>query len=760
MTSRSVEPRWALSCVATLALACGGGGGGGSGSSPPRVTTPAISTGPETSVALTSSTVGASGGTISASDASGPLRGFSVAVPSGATDENVTFSVRYADITGVSGLPDKSRVVGKVITIEATGSEVWNRQRLFKVPVQVTIPHAPPDQPDDILNLYSLEPDGTLEPTGFERQDEAAHTVTFVTRTFASVSYDPSGGAPLRAARPGSREATTPAAAESRFARYIQVFKDNSLRDPGQVLTTDFSPDKDGWYIPNAGSYVTSYGNCLGMTSFAKWYFKQGFSPRLLANYHDPENTVRWVDDATAIELATRIQVGMNRAFDAYGDYELDAQRSASRVLAATLGALYDTKAPVLLLLEKYVRDDKGRLQSVDTPHTVLAYQAEIGVDDIILRVYDPNYPKSREHSIRFVRGQGFDAYQGYNTFKMTYFAVGISGRQMMALKREADLGFKDDSWFPKVTITSIVGKNNGETVYDRASGVVQEGVTRSGEHKFVTNDRVVVIRGTVLGAKAQDPCCLVDTGVLAYNNKPYRFDIDNGPNTGDGSFRVEVPLIQGERSFSVIAAQEDFEEWAAFARDVIESPWNAAVEVSLGWETPDVDLDLYVKEPDQPPPGTKKGDTVFWLDPRGPDARLPFLDIDMTRGPGHEHYRAEDGSTTRYSDGTNATDLYGTYTARVHYYADHGGSLPTQNATFTLGWRYMVLCLDPCSDPEIDGLWTGGTVTGSLAGPTVANCCSIDESGSNWSTPVTFTYEKPDPSKWTFPSPSELMGP
>jgi hypothetical protein len=777
MSSALRASRRAVAFLALLAVgACHGGGGGANGG--PGVPTPTISTGPETSVALSRSTVDVSGGTVAVADAASPLHSLSIAVPPGAASETVTFTVTSADVTGVSGLPEKSRVVGRVITIQTSGSEAWNRTRSFRLPVKVTIPYAPPERPDDILNVYSVEPDGTLEPTGFESQDETAHTLTFFTRTFASASYDPShpaSGSQLRATGPRSSEANTAAAGQVTFARYLQVYKDSSLWQPGHVLSTDFAPAKHGWYIPNEGSYVTSEGNCFGMTSFAKWYFKRGFSPTLVESYRDPQKTARWPDDATAIELATRVQVGMNDAYKAYSSYEIDVQRSATRVMAATLGALYDTKAPVLLQLNEYAQDPEGRLRIVGVGHTLLAYQADIGDDAIDLHVYDPNHPRSADHFVRFVRGKGFDPYGEYNAFRMAYFAIGMSGGQMLALKREADLGFKDDTWFPTVTITSIAGENNGETVYDRASGVAKEGVTANGEHKFVTTDRGVVIRGTVLGGKTQDPCCalemnaagvqecvscVVDHGFLSYHGSKIEFDIDNRPNTGDGSFEVEVPLVQGERGFAIVAANTDYSEWAAFHRDVLESPWNAALEVSLGWTTPAVDLDLYVKEPDQPAPGTKKGDTVYYSHRSGVDVSHPFLDIDMQHGPGNEHYRAENGTRSRYTDGSDAADLYGTYTARVHYYADHSGKRPPQTATFTLGWRYMAFCPDPCSDPVNDGTWIVGTATESLSGPSSANCCDVGASGPNWSTPVTITYKKPDSSQWRIPTPSEVMAP
>src|SRR6185503_12076827 len=118
---------------------------------------------------------------------------------------------------------------------------------------------------------------------------------------------------------------------------------------------------------------------------------------------------------------------------------------------------------------------------------------------------------------------------------------------------------------------------------------------------------------------------------------------------------------------------QNGLGNWAGFYRNVIESTYfTSALTVTLGWGQGESDVDLYVKEPDALDGSGRIGDTVYYGHRNGESTTNPYLDLDNTGGFGPEHYIAVDRTKTLYTDLTEAPNLYGDYTIRIHYYADH----------------------------------------------------------------------------------------
>src|SRR5439155_2406448 len=213
---------------------------------------PSLPTGSFTVAPLDQPTVGPGGGTIAVSDPSSPLFGLSIVVPPGATDENVTFSVRYADVTGASGLPAGAAVTSKLIQIETNGSDRWNGFRLFNRPVSVTLPYITPAEGEETVRFYVIGADGGLEPAGLVAQDTTSKTVTFLTRTFADTAPPPriagAAGAVAAAIRPQ---------VVSTFNGYVAIGLGHLLiawEVGGTRINTGFLPSINGWYIPNYGS--------------------------------------------------------------------------------------------------------------------------------------------------------------------------------------------------------------------------------------------------------------------------------------------------------------------------------------------------------------------------------------------------------------------------------------------------------------------------------------------------------------------------
>lgn len=718
---------------------------------------PAFSTSGFTSAPLAGGAVGPSGGTVAVTDPGHPLAGLEIVVPPGATPEPVAFTVEYADITDATGLPAGARATSKLIRVTATGSEAWNQYRRFSRPVRVTLPYTAPADGEESVRFYVQKADGTLEPAGLEAHDTARDRLTFFLSAFGDVAE------PLRVGS-GSVRAS---AAESTFATFVAVglsAEALAALSGSFIVDTGFLPSRNGWYIPNYGSYYKQSrgGSCFGFVGAAKYYFGKRHAPVLFENYRDANRTATWVDDAVAIQFTSRVHNGMADIWNDYVTGEVNIQTpSSSAVALSFVGGLYVTGAPVLLYIQQAIPQAGGGFL-YSGAHAIAVYRADIAPGATTFYVYDPNFPGADDRRIQYTPGTGFASYLSgtdaassrfnYNYFKHVGFHVGLSDAALDAIKAAADRGFAGDSVFPTVLITAVEGGTTGEPA--------AEGTTASGEHKYIVNDNSVRIRGTILGGLAQDACCVVDNARVLLSNKRYSVPVDNTPGGGTGAFEALIPLAQGENELVILGAKrESFSHWAAFHRDVIESTHSpAAMTVTLRWEQGDSDVDLYVKEPDG---ASAVGDTVYYRHRRGVSATNPYLDFDNTRGYGPEHYIALNGMRTLYSDQSPAPNLYGDYTVKVHYYADHDADPTTpQPISWSLDWRFLAFCPDPCADPEEDGFWQEGSTSGVLTYASSANCCSIGNSGGDWSAPVSIAYPQPDLDDWAVPDPPAVMLP
>jgi len=205
------------------------------------VGTVAINTGNK--ITATSGVAAPAGGTMQVNDVSSPLNGLAIDVPAAAADENISFSVSYADVSSVEGLPEKATVASKMISISTNGSDTWNESKAFDKAVLVTLPYdSSRVTGDNPVRFYAYdETSKTLEAAGFISQDKTKHTISFYTRTFSdfvAIELD---------------------------MTLAEMFRENYTVDTG------FRPATDGWYLPNYGSYLESGGLCMGMVSYAKF---------------------------------------------------------------------------------------------------------------------------------------------------------------------------------------------------------------------------------------------------------------------------------------------------------------------------------------------------------------------------------------------------------------------------------------------------------------------------------------------------------
>ena len=719
---------------------------------------------------LNTRTVGSAGGTLSINDPGSPLNGLEIVVPAGATPEDIEFTVSYAQVTDANGLPDGTTTRSLIIKIQADGSDEWNTFGMFDQAVRVTLPFD--NSSGDIVGFYVYNEDGDLEPVGME--GIAGGTLTFWTRTFAN-SADDTDVTGARAARDVSERAFNPYQLYVAIGIAAQTWAD--WMNTGKVVNTGFTAASNGFYIPNYGSYYKGSrgGNCMGMVGFAKFYYSKRYAQTLYTKYRDRDTddppTTTWLDDGTAIELASRVHNGMSDIWNQFVTGELNEQTpSSSAVARSMVGAMYITSHPALIYIQQAVT--AGGATTYSGAHAILTYRADIDAGgNITFYIYDPNHPNNDSRRIQYVNGTGFQQYLSgtdagsssftYNFFKHFGYHVGMSDAALTALKNAADVDFENDSVFPTITLTAITGKNNSEDV------LVNTGFTDEGQEKYVTSDTSIRIQGTVLGGLAQTAGSVVNNLRVLTPGGNYSTPVNNtAARGGDGTFDITIPIQQGENMIALLAAKSSsFSHWAAFKLIIIESTASVAdLTVTLTWAQNDSDMDLYVKEPDEPEEAVRDlriGDTVYYSNREGVDTDHPYLDFDNTSGFGPEHYIAENGMTTLYTDASAADGLYGDYTVRVHYYADRDDDdQGDQTINWLVHWRYLAFCPGPCDDPENDGFWVEGSRSGALSTADSGTCCNINNGGPAWSDAWTISYDEPDPEDYAIPDPPDVMLP
>jgi hypothetical protein len=725
-----------------------------------------VQTGTFVASSLSSSAMGAGGGTLSVTGAGDPLAGAKISFPTGAVAQAVTVTLSSAPVTSVGGLPEgaaaRSRLIRLDIKLTSDGSSVGELRQA----VSVTLPLD--TTTTDSVGFYKIDADGVLESMGTDATDTASRTLTFRTRApgLASAAVAKPVGNTLRAlgATPQGLGATLA------YAAYVAVGVSQTtlaaLSTSGVSIDTGFRPSVNGFYIPNYGSYYrdSRNGNCFGMVGFAKYYFQQAYSTGLASKYRDAAPTVTWVDDAVAIELASRIHNAMADIWADYSTQELAAQTSASGVARSLIGALYVTRRPALVYIAQVVGSTSSGA------HAVSVHRVDIQTGGgAVFHTYDPNFPRDDSRRISWSPSTGFQTYLSgttaadsgfsYNYFRHMGFYVGVSPTQLERAKQDADQGYPA-SLFPRVTITAIYGK----TLADNA--LTNTITTAQGQPGYRTLDRAVVIEGTVLGGNAQVAGQVVSNLNVIAPTGNLTAGIDNRAGGGTGKFSIVVPVKPGVNQIALMASDPNtVSSWAAFKEILVESaaaPSNFTV--TLSWSRDTSDVDLYVKEPDglaNTASAGKVGDIVYYGHRQGVSTTNAYLDFDNTRGFGPEHYIVRQGLVTKYTDGTNASSSAGTYRARVHYYGWSGASSADKTIAWTVNWRYLTACNNGCTNPEVDGIWASGTRTGALAAPNSSadGPSGFYAGGASWSEGWDITVPIPQTS-WTVPPSNTIMLP
>ncbi|MGM5483246.1 MAG: hypothetical protein ACQESF_07320 [Nanobdellota archaeon] len=749
-------------CVTILISGCGSSDSSGGKAAPDlevppserKVTKADILTSSQSEIALNNKTVSGSGGTITSPD----ISDFSIQIPEGAVNEPVEFSVEVADIEQQAGFPVNVDIGSKMYIVSASGSDDWNQYQLFNLPVKVTLPLSDISDINDWF-FYSYNSDGTLDALGFDTIDKTNKTITFEVRTFGTSKTDERVPVSLRSSQDNADTLKSFFVAVG-TAKIWEAFLTGDLN-----VDSGFRPSGEGWYIPNYGAYYKASrgGNCMGMSTWANYWFKKhgtGFRSK----YRDSQNTTTWVDDETAIELASRAHAAESTIWNQYVKRELSSQKpSSADVAKAYIGSIYVTGVPAIVVMYEAVSTSAGL--KLNAGHAISVYRASIEQSgECRLYVYDPNYPNKNNRYIKYTDGKGFYIYEGgpsssdpgyqYNYFKQFGYSFAVSDFVFEALKNSADKGFSDDSVFPEITITSIEGKNIDEDV------MLTEDTNENGETLYSSKDNAVVIKGTVLGGNAQVEGSVVNNINVIVTDDLFSESVNNTAGGGDGSFEIVVPLKKGDNELVFLASKANsFSQWAAFKRLIINSEASpASMTITMSWGQDKSDVDLYVKEPDF---DGNTGDTVYYSNREGFSSTNPYLDFDNVDGYGPEHYIGKWGMSTLGTGGTENPDgLYGDYTVAVHYFSDDDDDIENfQPVTWNVSWRYLAWAPYDSENPEEDGIWIEGSRNGSLTEANSDSDGSIN-SGPEWSQPWTISYDSPEDFEITVPESHTVMLP
>ncbi|HEX3045862.1 MAG TPA: hypothetical protein VHY08_13980 [Bacillota bacterium] len=178
-------------------------------------------------IPVTSTMIEVTGGTIEIGNLGTPIDGVKVEFPAGALPADSNVSVGYD--TGLLA-PNAGSYSGALLNLDVQNTKDFDQ------PVSIT---APLPDADKIPVPYYVDNNGKLHPVQLIEVDRTNMTFTF--QTFHA-------------------------------SWYTWIYDTIKYALTSQVKTA-YSPQTDGFNVPNNGSDYNRGGECFGMTSFSLWYF-------------------------------------------------------------------------------------------------------------------------------------------------------------------------------------------------------------------------------------------------------------------------------------------------------------------------------------------------------------------------------------------------------------------------------------------------------------------------------------------------------
>lgn len=371
-----------LLAFCSLLFACSGGGDGGGGAT---------------------TTTGTGSPAFTVTDATGKM---TVSVPTGAYDSTATQP--NITIAKVATLP-----AGAVLPANADPANVYeltktNYPDSFLQPVEVTVPYDPTvnDMPtvlyyDTVNNNYVAAPVKNIDPV--------AKTITFST---------------------------------VHFSHYV-VTSDKDIKNSSSTLPavdTLFDPLKDGFAVPNFGSYTVPGGCSLGMSDFAVWYYTN--MKGTAGNLYD-----KWLNDpTTARQVIAASQKAASQIwakFWNHSNYKVDKKKTGLLLIAS----MKLSGKPQSLFMKSVVNGvDKSALAVTAfkfTPDTTTPTKGKFSI-------YDPNFP-GETATLDWDMATGFSNYSKAGAYSEPFTNFAFDGLPSIAESKQ----FK--SLYDSVTNTAVL---------------------------------------------------------------------------------------------------------------------------------------------------------------------------------------------------------------------------------------------------------------------------------------------------------------
>jgi uncharacterized protein YfaP (DUF2135 family) len=669
---------WAIAFIAVSA--CSSGGGSKDSSSNSIAPTSANVELGDT-IEGQSKTLDEAGGSLKIDDEDSPLYGTEVSIPVGALNEGEELSISSAEIDRFS-LPAGI----KLLADSALVMERSNEDDLFNTFVTVKVKINPDD----------LDEDDAVMVFYYDDENEILHETTVI-------EVDPDEGEIVFLT--------------SHFSPYIITSATLALVDLVlQPISTGFTPEKDGFFIDNWGSYTAAGGNCLGMTSFARWHYLFRYflrnDERLYTRWREGNPSI-WYDDVIANQIASRGQLAESDIWDdTYQAVKSQEISPTQRLVAASLiTSMKATGMPQLMAI--YIKRANGSLTS---GHAVMAHSW----DGEYFHLYDPNFAGSKDRKIKFSYLNGFTSYNGgtdasttsgqYNFFVHIAPSIAHNYTGMKNIYDGAVGGFDDDK-FPEI---EIVTPDPDETITEVKATIT--GKVTGGEQDLIDQYHTL--------------------HVFVNKTKHYKTTFD--PSTRE--FSIVVPLYLGENIVEFVSTGGSlFDAWSGYALYNLEvESVRQNMVVTMWWDKGQSDIDLYVTQPD--------GETVWYSSKTSTIGAE--LDIDNTSGYGPEHYFLNEDDQ----------QLFGEYEIGVHYYSDHDDDTETVQ---TIPWNVTVDWLayveqDSMGDEPVE-YWDSRSFSGVLFSANSSNS-SPGSTGADWADVWVLDYKEADPEEWLLADDAQFL--
>lgn len=457
---------------------------------------------------FTDAPVGSAGGTLRYQHAGDPLNGLTIVVPAGAYLTATTWSV-IADSSVRPALPADFVQVGPTLIIS-------NGQGYADSSISLTMPMTVPGT-DAVAPFYFDPVTGTLELIPILSRDDSS--ASLATRHFSADLMAIPGlqvpGAGLRMSSFGS-------------VRVVWV------RIPSSKLAgtfdSGFRVGTDNWEFENRGDYISSDGDCEGMSIteiYYYYFFRLGGKPALYHHF-DTSLANQW-DNVQGIRYSGSVQ----------GDYEALARRGVNQ-LGALIAAANNNSIPassltstsIVLSLKLTQQPILLALLGPVGGHAVVAYSVTTVGSQTTVSIADPNYPATPRtmvfsNGVLTPVGLAINANSPLDFFTRAY-ALGVTSEVPL---RKLD-----------ARATEFFAKQSGNDRYPSAYAMrVRDSINQSWRTMAfqVATDTIRTTSSELAGQMLCSDCGLMRTGVtppdlqyLAIYNDSGRVHVDSGTST------------------------------------------------------------------------------------------------------------------------------------------------------------------------------------------------------------------------------------